>query len=119
MCISLLFELASLRSILRILLAFVVKVLRHLVQGDGEPFVFVRDVVLLHQGFNVRGDRPEVVSRHARVHMVLIVEVQTAEEPVKPARSLVVDVDFDLARREAHVLLVLYLAPRLPVVIPN
>ena len=76
--------------------------------------------MLFHEGFDVIGDQSEMMSRHARHDVMLIVEVQTSEEPVEPARGFVIDIYFNLARREAHIFLLrVYLFPWLPVMISN
>ena len=76
------------------------------------------NVVLLHESFDVVSDQPEPVPRHAGHGVVFIVEVKTTEEPVKPARSSVIDINFDLTLRKTFVFLFcIYLLPWLKVMI--
>ena len=83
--------------------------LRKSVHDNREPIEIVMGPMLLQECLYVVGYQPEVVSRHARKHMVLIVELHSAVEPIEPARGLVINADFDTAFRKAQVLCFIYL----------
>lgn len=58
-----------------------------------------------------------MITRHAGEHVMLVVELEPAVEPVHPSRTPVVAVNLDVALRKVHVLSVFDRDKRFSVVI--